>query len=243
LYFDFSGYTDMAIGIGRMMGLRFIENFNFPYISKSIGEFWRRWHISLSSWFRDFVFYPLERRRLNRLGQAINILIVFLLTGLWHGFALNFVVWGLLHGAALVFEGSPLGRKFRTLWSPIQHVYALGVILVGWVFFRSPTTHFAIMFLRRLLGDARGLKPLPFEVTSPLPFIEPTFVLALLAGILLSLPVSQWLEQVRVRLPTGRIGVWFTFLFISDLVWILVLIVSIAATANSQFAPGIYGAF
>ena len=101
IYFDFSGYTDMAIGIGKMMGLRFVENFNFPYLAKSIGDFWRRWHISLSSWFRDFVFYPLERRRLRWVGQPINILIIFILTGLWHGFTLNYVTWGLVHGINL----------------------------------------------------------------------------------------------------------------------------------------------
>ena len=115
LYFDFSGYTDMAIGIGRMMGFRFMENFNFPYISKNIGEFWRRWHISLSSWFRDFVFFPLERRRLKWIGQPVNILIVFILTGLWHGLTSNFVIWGLIHGLALVFEANSFGEEVSFL--------------------------------------------------------------------------------------------------------------------------------
>ena len=96
IYFDFSGYTDMAIGIGRMMGLRFMENFNLPYVSRSIGEFWRRWHISLSSWFRDLVFFPLERHRSRWRGQSVNIMIVFLLTGLWHGITANFVAWGVV---------------------------------------------------------------------------------------------------------------------------------------------------
>ncbi len=153
LYFDFSGYTDMAIGIGRMMGLRFVENFNFPYLSRSIGEFWRRWHISLSNWFRDLVFYPLERRRLKWIGQPVNILIVFILTGLWHGITSNFVLWGLIHGFALIFESTFLGRKLRTFWAPLQHIYALAVILIGWVFFRSPSPDYALVFLRRLLGD------------------------------------------------------------------------------------------
>ena len=243
LYFDFSGYTDMAIGVGRMMGLRFMENFNFPYISKSIGEFWRRWHISLSSWFRDFVFFPLERRRLKWIGQPVNILIVFVLTGLWHGIASNFVIWGLIHGLALVFETTFLGRKFRTLWTPLQHVYALGVILVSWVFFRSPTPHFALFFLRRLLGDVRGLKVLPFDLTSPLPFIEPTFVLALLLGILFSLPVSQWLSNLSKRIPDDRLVLKFAVQAFSDLSLIFILVASIAATASSTFAPGIYGKF
>ena len=243
LYFDFSGYTDMAIGIGRMMGFRFMENFNFPYVSKNIGEFWRRWHISLSSWFRDFVFFPLERRRLKWIGQPVNILIVFVLTGLWHGVTSNFVIWGLIHGLALVFEFTFLGRKLRTIWVPLQHIYALGVILVSWVFFRSPTIHFAFVFLRRLMGDTRGLRTLPFDLTSPLPFIEPTFVLALLLGILFSLPVSQWLNNLSKRILGDRLALKFTVQAFGDLGLIFILIASIAATASSTFMPGIYGKF
>jgi alginate O-acetyltransferase complex protein AlgI len=243
LYFDFSGYTDMAIGLGRMMGFRFVENFNFPYISKSIGEFWRRWHISLSSWFRDFVFYPLERRRLPWIGQPVNILIVFILTGLWHGVSVNFVIWGLIHGLALVFESTFLGRRLRTFWAPLQHLYALGVILVGWVFFRSPTPHFAMVFLARLVGATRGVKPLPFELTSPWPFIEPTFVLALLLGVLFSLPVSQWAEAVLKKIPEDKVKTKITLQVFADLVLISILILSIAATTSSTYAPSIYGAF
>jgi alginate O-acetyltransferase complex protein AlgI len=243
LYFDFSGYTDMALGLGRMMGLRFVENFNHPYLSKSIGEFWRRWHISLSSWFRDFVFYPLERHRLRWIGQPVNIMIVFLLTGLWHGLALNFVIWGLIHGLALVFESTFPGRIVRTLWTPLQHAYALIIIMVGWVFFRSPNPHFALIFLRRLVGDARGVTLLPFELTSPLPFIEPTFILALLAGVLLALPVSQWVQGVLGRIPDNKFMARTTIQVFSDLALIFILIMAIAATTSSTFAPGIYGAF
>ena len=243
LYFDFSGYTDMAIGLGRMMGFRFVENFNFPYMSKNIGEFWRRWHISLSNWFRDLVFYPLERRRLKWIGQPVNILIVFILTGLWHGITRNFVIWGMIHGLALVFESTFLGRRLRTFWPPLQHIYALGVILVGWVFFRSPTPHFALVFLRRLLGDTRGLKILPFELTSPLPFIEPTFVIALLAGILFSFPVAQSMDGLLNKIPEDKPTLRITARVFNDLVLVFILIVSIAATASSTFTPGIYGAF
>ena len=243
LYFDFSGYTDMAIGIGRMMGFRFVENFNYPYISKNIGEFWRRWHISLSSWFRDFVFYPLERRRLKWIGQPINILIVFVLTGLWHGITRNFVIWGLIHGLALVFESTFLGRKLRIFWAPLQHLYALGVILVGWVFFRSPTPHFALVFLRRLLGDIQGLRSLPFELTSPLPIIEPSFVIALFAGILFAFPIGQWLNDRLKKVPEDRFTLRDSIPVLGDLSLSIILIASIAATASSTFAPGIYGGF
>lgn len=243
LYFDFSGYTDMAIGVGRMLGFRFVENFNFPYISKTIGEFWRRWHISLSSWFRDFVFYPLERRRHKWLDQPFNILVVFILTGLWHGFTRNFIIWGMIHGLALVFESTFLGRKLRMFWTPFQHIYTLSVILVGWVFFRSPTPHFALVFLRRLLGDTRGLKILPFELTSPLPFIEPTFVVALLAGLLFSFPVFQWVAGFLKKIPEDKIVLKITVQVFNDLILVFILVLSIAATTSSTFSPGIYGAF
>ena len=241
LYFDFSGYTDMAIGVGRMMGFRFMENFNFPYLSKTISDFWRRWHISLSSWFRDYVFYPLERRRLKWIGQPLNILIVFALTGLWHGLTRNFLIWGLIHGLALVFESTSLGRRLRTSWVPIQHVYALGVILVGWVFFRSPTPDFALDFLRRLAGDMAGYKILPFGLTSPLPIIEPTFVFALAAGLLFSFPIGGWLRKQVDGFVHDRFVIPRQIMY--DLWLAFLLLASIASSANAAFQPGIYGTF
>ena len=243
LYFDFSGYTDMAIGVGRMMGFRFMENFNFPYLSKSIGDFWRRWHISLSSWFRDFVFYPLERRRLKWIGQPINILIVFALTGLWHGLTRNFLIWGVIHGLALIFESTFIGRKLRTIWSPIQHLYALGVILVGWVFFRSPTPDFALDFLRRLVGDTSGMKILPFELTSPLPIIEPTFLLALFAGLLFSFPVGSWIQKQVEPITDNRPAIKFSSQVLYDLWLVFLFLAAVASTSNAAFQPGIYGTF
>ena len=233
----------MAIGVGRMMGFRFMENFNFPYLSQSIGDFWRRWHISLSSWFRDFVFYPLERRRLKWIGQPVNILIVFALTGLWHGLTPNFLIWGLIHGLALIFEATFIGRKLRTVWVPVQHIYALGVILVGWVFFRSPTPGFALDFLRRLLGDMTGYKILPFELTSPLPFIEPTFLLALFAGLVFAFPIGSWAQKQVDNIFRDRFAVKLSFQVLYDLGLAFLFLASVASTANAAFQPGIYGTF
>jgi len=243
LYFDFSGYSDMAIGLGRMMGFRFVENFNLPYIAKNIGDFWRRWHISLSSWFRDNVFYPLERRRLKWFGQQINILIVFTLTGLWHGLTLNFVIWGMVHGLALVFESTFAGKKLRNAWAPIQHMYTLGVILVGWVFFRSPTPGFALLFLQRLLGNTNGLKALPFDLISPLPFIQPTFIFALLAAIVFSLPVGKWLKNITDRFTMNNLYLGISLRFLSDLSLAFIFFASVASIAVTTFRPGIYGNF
>ncbi len=243
IYFDFSGYIDMAIGVGRMLGLRFIENFDLPYISKSISEFWRRWHISLSTWFRDFVFFPLERRRRSRYPQFINTLIVFLLTGLWHGLTLNFVIWGLIHAVALIFEATTPGRRLKSLWSPLQHAYALLVICLAWVFFRSPTPAFALEFLGRLAGNISGLQALPFGVTRPLPFIEPTFLIALAAGVIFSIPMGTWIEarlkrsiQIppAVHLPTRIAG---------DLLLIGLLLMSLMSMTASGFTPALYGRF
>jgi alginate O-acetyltransferase complex protein AlgI len=243
LYFDFSGYTDMAIGLGQMMGLQFLENFNFPYISKSLSEFWRRWHISLSSWFRDYLFYPLERKRLRWLGQPFNILIVFSLTGLWHGVSWNYLVWGLLHGSAIVFESTGMGRRLQTFWSPIQHIYALAIIITSWVFFRSPDIHYALQFLLRLGGDTRGLSPLIFQVTNPLPIIDPSVILALVIGIAFSLPVSQWADQMINVLGRHKLSVRLPLQIIYDASLFLLFAASVAAVASSGFAPGIYGKY
>ena len=240
LYYDFSGYTDMAIGLGRMMGVRFMENFNFPYLSTSISDFWRRWHISLSTWFREVVFYPLERRRFRWFGQQIDILIVFVLTGLWHGFTRNFLIWGLLHGFALVFESTIWGRKLRYLWKPLQHFYALSVILVGWVIFRSPTLDFAYDFLRRLAGDVRGIQQLPFKLTSPLPFLEPTFLIAFALGILFCLPVESWLRKMLPNILDENLLV---FRLLYDVALVFAFVVALASLTSVSYRPGIYGSF
>lgn len=240
LYYDFSGYTDMAIGLGNMMGVRFMENFNAPYLSRSISDFWRKWHISLSTWFREIVFYPLERRRFKWYGQQINIMVVFVLTGLWHGVTSNFLLWGLLHGAALVFESTLLGRKLRNLWLPLQHVYALSVIIVGWVIFRSPTLDFALDYLKRLVGNMNGIEPLLFSATSPLPIIEPTVLIALILGVLFCLPLGDWVQKLIPRLnPENHLSLRI----ISDVGLIFVFLASLASAASASYQPGIYGAF
>ncbi len=243
LYFDFSGYTDMAIGLGQIMGLQFMENFNLPYTATSISDFWRRWHISLSTWFREYVFFPLERRRLKWFGQPINVLIVFALTGLWHGMALTYLAWGITHGLAIVFENSAIGRWMRTLWSPIQHAYALLVLLVSWVFFRSPDLLFAARFLRRLVGYSRNITPLSFQTMNPLPIIDPTVIMALVVGIILCFPIGQLLSQFTRKLADKKIPIRLTFQVLGDLAILLLFAASVAASAASAFAPGIYDKF
>lgn len=243
LYFDFSGIIDMAIGMGRMLGFHFAENFNYPYVSRSITEFWRRWHMTLSSWFRDYVFYPLEFNRTFRLGQWFNIFLVFLLTGLWHGITPPFIIWGLLNGLAVAFESTRAGRRFGKIWKPVQHLYAMMVMVIGWVFFRSPTLTFAFAFFKRLSGDTRGLAPLSFAIHRPLPLVEPSVWIALGIGLLLCLPVIPLLQK---RLAAGlaeRPVLSFSFTAVADGIRLLLLIFSIAMIASGTYAPGLYGRF
>jgi alginate O-acetyltransferase complex protein AlgI len=150
IYFDFSGYSDMAIGLGKMFGFHFKENFNHPYISSNMQEFWRRWHISLSSWFRDYVYIPLGGNRKGKVRTVINRIIVFFLTGLWHGANWTFIVWGLFHGFFLLLEEAvPQIRKLPKL---IGHIYTLLAVTVGFVIFRADTISEAVTFIAKMFS-------------------------------------------------------------------------------------------
>ncbi len=154
LYFDFSGYSDMAIGLGRMFGFKFMENFNYPYVSKSITEFWRRWHISLSSWFKSYVYIPLGGNRKGLIRTIINLALVFFLTGIWHGAAWMFVVWGLWHGFFIILEkiGSRLVTVPQWFSETFARLYTLLIVLIGWVFFRSESMDYALNYLKVMFG-------------------------------------------------------------------------------------------
>ncbi len=158
IYFDFSAYSDMAIGLGHMFGFRFLENFNYPYISKSITEFWRRWHISLSTWFRDYVYIPLGGNRVNALRHVRNILVVWLLTGIWHGASWNFVIWGMYYGVLLLAEKYLIGGRLKRLPAALQHVYCLFFVMLGWALFVFDDMGQGLSFLRALFfGYGQGL--------------------------------------------------------------------------------------
>lgn len=137
IYFDFSAYSDMAIGLGRMFGFHFLENFNYPYISKSITEFWRRWHISLSSWFRDYVYIPLGGNRVCRVKHIRNILVVWLLTGIWHGASWNFVIWGAMFGVILIIEKFFLGKYLEKVPVLLQRIYVLFFVMISFIIFNA----------------------------------------------------------------------------------------------------------
>lgn len=152
IYFDFSGYSDMAIGLGKMFGFEFNMNFNYPYVSKSITEFWCRWHISLSSWFRDYVYIPLGGNRVSKIKHIRNLLIVWFLTGLWHGAAWNFVAWGLYYGVILIIEKYLLSPVLDRLPDVVRHIYSIVLVVIGWVLFFSSSFGQAADYIRVMFG-------------------------------------------------------------------------------------------
>lgn len=178
IYFDFGGYSDMARGLGKMLGFDFCINFSYPYISRSITEFWRRWHISLSTWFKDYVYIPLGGNRVKPLRHAVNILIVWTLTGLWHGAAWNFVVWGLYYGILLLMEKLVYGKLLLRTPKVINHIYTLLVVIIGWIFFASPDFASAFSYIGCMFSFKFA------DITSLAGWI-PTFV----SGIVASTPL------------------------------------------------------
>ena len=156
IYFDFSGYSDMAIGLGQMFGFQFGENFRYPYIATSITDFWRRWHISLSSWFRDYVYIPLGGNRRKTPRVIFNLMVVWLLTGLWHGAAWNFVLWGVFYGVLLIFEKYVLGDRLNRIPTPVRGLVTMLLIMCGWVLFSAPDLTGALLYLKAMFGGAAG---------------------------------------------------------------------------------------
>ena len=208
IYFDFSGYSDMAIGLGLMFGFRFPENFNFPYVSRSIQEFWRRWHMSLSTWFRDYLYIPLGGSRVSPLRTYLNLWIVFLLCGLWHGASWSFVVWGAYHGLFLVLERAGWLRVLQGTPRAVQHIYSLLVVMVGWVFFRADTLAHAVSYLGVMVGFGGA----PDPTANPLAmFLQSDVVLAIVAGAIGSAPVmaalGRNLDRPR-RSGLAMVGLW-----------------------------------
>ncbi|MGW8192898.1 MAG: MBOAT family O-acyltransferase [Desulforhopalus sp.] len=240
IYYDFSGYSDMAIGLGRMFGFTFLENFNFPYISRSIQEFWRRWHISLSNWFRDYLYIPLGGNRKGSWRTIGNLYLVFFLCGLWHGASWNFVVWGLFHGCFLVLErgrwGSILGR------APvfIGHAYVLMVVLVGWIFFRADTLSQAVELLAVLVGGQQT-SLMPYAVLLRL---DALYCVTLGCSLFFMVPPPAWLrEKVQSIVPavSGRITtLWPSLKFFC---LCLLFTLSAASLATGVYNPFIYFRF
>jgi alginate O-acetyltransferase complex protein AlgI len=245
IYFDFSGYIDMGIGIAAMMGITLPENFNAPYLSRNLSEFWRRWHMTLMAWFRDYVFYPLEfrRRKTKILRQETNTMLVFFLTGLWHGLNGHYLVWGIMQGLIIVFENSRFGKWMRKIPILVQRVYFILVILMSWVFFRSPNLRFALLFFKRLFIVGQNGQTYPFSMTQPLPIINNSVWVAFIVGIVCLLPIKEWrpIQALQSKLA-GTKWNWMVSPLI-DFGYIVLLVTSLCMLAVQTFVPSIYGKF
>jgi len=245
IYFDFSGYSDMAVGMGKMFGFTFMENFNFPYLAQSLRDFWRRWHISLTTWFRDYLYIPLGGNRVSRGRTGLNLMAVFFLCGLWHGASLTFVVWGLYHGFFLAVERTRLGTWQAKLPQSLRHFYTILVVMMGWVLFRASTFTAAGHFFLALFG----LSPvLAFAGTSGHYNMTNLDVWAIALGILFSGPLWGWMLTVCAKLgqmsPRACHPVVQAFGSALEIVLLMALMLMIAINlANNTYHPFIYFRF
>ena len=237
IYLDFAGYSDMAIGIGRMLGFRIPENFNQPYLAQNFPEFWRRWHITLSDWFREYLYIPLGGKRVSPARNYLNLWIVFLVSGLWHGANWTFIIWGIYHGLFIVVE-----RRFevsKRLGKSLSIFLTFFLIMIGWVFFRSENLGFSIQFIQKLflLSPADPAAPvvlLPEIATNRSMFI--LFIAFLISFIPATKAVALW-KAIFPAISVKQV----TWLKIGVLA--ITLILSLAALTNSQFKPFIYFRF
>lgn len=229
IYFDFSGYSDMACGLGNMMGFEFLKNFNYPYIAKSITDFWRRWHISLSTWFKEYVYIPLGGNRKGVKRQILNLLIVWGLTGLWHGAAYNFVLWGLYYGLLLILEKFVLKKFLDRLPSFVQHIYTLFIIIIGWGFFYFTDVGQLGEFMVDLFNFGNGIcGDQAFNlIMSNLPML----IIAAVASTPLATMLYTRFEHTR-------------FMWIPETLYCMgVLAVSTASLVNQSYNPFLYFRF
>lgn len=227
IYFDFSAYSDMAIGMGRMFGFHFLENFNFPYIAKSVTDFWRRWHISLSSFFRDNVYIPLGGNRVSKKRWIFNLLVVWFLTGLWHGASWNFVLWGLYYFVFLIIEKLWLG-KYLEKFKVLNHVYTLVVVFFGWILFRCEGIHGLSVYLKELFSFHGS------DMNTILIYLE-TYGLYLGLGILFSTPIYYVVKD------KFNDKIWFNVLKYMGL--IVLFMMCACYLARSTYNPFIYFRF
>ena len=240
IYFDFSGYSDMAIGMGRMMGFRYLENFNDPYTAVSVTDFWRRWHISMSSFFRDYVYIPLGGSRVSKPRWVFNIAAVWMLTGLWHGAAWTFVVWGVYYGVLLVLEKLLWGKRIASV-PVVRRVYTLLIVVIGWVIFRSETLGGAFGMLRAMCGGyGMGQGSVTWTMILERSGVNGVFILAMLAGIVLSTGVGRRLTEKCGTLPPKSRRAAETAACVCS---VAVFVLSVASLASGSYNPFIYFQF
>jgi len=232
IYYDFSGYSDMAIGLGKMFGFNFKENFEHPYISSSIREFWRRWHISLSSWFKDYLYVPLGGNRKGKYRTYANLLIVFFLTGLWHGASWSFVIWGLFHGVFLIIERLNI-IKLPSKLNILSRIYTLLVVLIAWVFFRAETLEYSINFIAKMFSFSSGTNNYPYL------FLNTYTYLILIIGIAFAMPLRKFIIKNIAFLIKKEIyikTIEYSF-------YVIIFVLSIMELAQATYNPFIYFRF
>ena len=227
IYFDFSGYSDMAIGMGNMCGFTFLENFNYPYISKSITEFWRRWHISLSSWFKDYVYIPLGGSRVNILKNIRNILIVWILTGFWHGASWNFIFWGLYYGILLLLEKFVLKKYIDKLPDFVKHIYTIVLVFIGWMIFAFDDSKYLFGFIKALTSNK--------FVDSAFLYYFKNYFLIIVIATLFSLPVYP---KVKEKVNNS---IFTSLLSIS--IYVILFIITLSYLVSDTYNPFLYFRF
>ena len=230
IYYDFSGYSDMAIGLGQIFGFHFLENFNYPYISRSITEFWRRWHISLSSWFRDYVYIPLGGNRVSKFRWILNLLVVWALTGLWHGASWNFIIWGLYFCFLLILEKIFL-KKFIDKWpSVVRWLYSIILIIIGWVIFRVENISEVFYFIKKLFDFSSTNY---IEIFASNNLIIP--ILFIIPSILFMFPIYKKIENLCIKRPILNYAL--------NAVYLGLFLVCVMYLISSNFNPFIYCRF
>lgn len=241
IYFDFSGYSDMAIGLGRMFGFHFLENFNYPYISRSVSEFWRRWHMSLGSWFRDYVYIPLGGNRQGEWKTYRNLAVVWFLTGIWHGASWTFIAWGVYYGVFIMLERAFLGKWLKAMPSWLSLSFTLFVVIIGWVFFRADDFPYAIAYLQTMFGLHGG--PL-FDQQALYYLVQ--YGVVLLVAIIAATPIprivvgkflSQELDDTKTMATRRIVGL----VRVSGV--LVLFFLSISYIVSSTFNPFIYFRF
>lgn len=232
IYFDFSGYSDMAIGLGKMFGFDFVENFNYPYISKSISEFWRRWHISLGSWFREYIYIPLGGNRKGIFFQFRNLLVVWFVTGLWHGASWNFVIWGIYFGIIIFLEKLFLLKLLKKIPEVLAHVYSFILVIIGWVFFDITKLNDALGYIKVMFGI--GNNPL---VDNMARYIFNSNLILIIISVLCATPIVKKLIN-HIKVKFGNKGI-----VISVGLNMIILILSTAYLVGESYNPFLYFRF
>ena len=233
IYFDFSGYSDMAIGMGKMLGFNYLENFDHPYIAKSITDFWRRWHISLSSWFRDYVYIPLKGSKCSTIINIRNILIVWLLTGLWHGASLNFLIWGLYYGLLLILEKFILKDILNKMPNTLKHIYTLFFVILGWAIFAFDDMGKISLYLKIMFGFGN----VSFINGAFIYYLKNYFMIIIIS-IIFSCPIYKNLKEIIKKQHRQKI-----FFAITLIIYIVLFIITVSYLVGDTYNPFLYFRF